>query len=624
MMLRNNHSNLSSCEKSSSLLPLSSSTFLLALLLLLDEVTGQVDHQQNQYLDRFTYNDVTIDRGGDDDNGYYKDYSPSEWNLIDCDEQNALGQCIAYRDKWFEGRGWKIEQNYCKHCPHPKGNGPGNCGRHHQSPTILDRSVAIVNNTNYNVCIDGHWMKYEDGFCTLEQLEDQQAFTIERHALRVSNPVIIDPTHENEVRSGCIIEGKGRRFGRIDYAKGFSQWWFLSHIDFHVPSEHAFKIPEPQFTESTTNTNNADTTNGYKKYDAEIQLHHWYSVNATIAGTDNELGTVAIMMEVYDDAPPYLFLDKVICQWRQMEYDTRQECGLDPIPSTYPGCFPLTKRERELKRMKKKKETNGGKTRNLQKKKGGERRLQDVTKTALRTIQDTIIYNANLPLDSPDRLKIHVDETNFQPFDKEEKDWDIFIQTQSDLMQLHDQAYQRAQNKDTFLFNHTAETEDIEDPDRRRRLIEAAELEWFNYFPMLGVRTEYYFRYSGSQTIPPCYGNFVEQSRKGTLHWRVMKDPIRIHKRQLAELKRLLRERIAPPTDPVNPCRPDTAVKVDTQTGDVNGARPLQYFHSAHFKVFCECVNWPSKWPEDRDWCEITNQQERFFDHPYNFHTDGY
>jgi len=27
---------------------------------------------------------------------------------------------------------------------------------------------------------------------------------------------------------------------------------------------------------------------------------------------------------------------------------------------------------------------------------------------------------------------------------------------------------------------------------------------WFNYFPMLAVRTEYYYRYSGTQTIPPC------------------------------------------------------------------------------------------------------------------------
>lgn len=140
---------------------------------------------------------------------------------------------------------------------------------------------------------------------------------------------------------------------------------------------------------------------------------------------------------------------------------------------------------------------------------------------------------------------------------------------------------------------------------------------------MLGVRTEYYYRYSGSQTIPPCYGTFDPNSRSQTNHWRVMKDPVRIHPRQLAEMKRLLAERIAPSDDPVMACKPDTAAKVRSD-GRVEAARPVQYKHPAHFEVFCECKDWPSKWPEDREWCHIEDIYERFYDSPYNFDTAGF
>lgn len=158
-----------------------------------------------------------------------------------------------------------------------------------------------------------------------------------------------------------------------------------------------------------------------------------------------------------------------------------------------------------------------------------------------------------------------------------------------------------------------------------RELFQYEELEWFNYWPMLGVRTEYYFRYSGSQTIPPCYGNFIEESRVGTNHWRVMKDPIRIHTRQLTELRRLTADRIAPIDSAVNACQPDTAAKV-TRDGndkdkvvDVNNARPLMSWTKPHFKTFCECKDWESKFPEDRNWCAIEDINERFYNKPYNF-----
>ena len=107
-----------------------------------------------------------------------------------------------------------------------------------------------------------------------------------------------------------------------------------------------------------------------------------------------------------------------------------------------------------------------------------------------------------------------------------------------------------------------------------------------------------------------------------------MKDPIRIHPRQLRELQRLMADRIAPKGSEVDECKPDTAARVNRDPADsrkiieVDAARPLMYSSRSHFKTFCECKDWPSKWPEDRAWC---NQgiEERFYENPYNFDTNG-
>lgn len=46
------------------------------------------------------------------------------------------------------------------------------------------------------------------------------------------------------------------------------------------------------------------------------------------------------------------------------------------------------------------------------------------------------------------------------------------------------------------------------------------EPDWHNYFALEDVKTEYYYRYSGTQTIPPCYGTFYEgDNRRQTNHW---------------------------------------------------------------------------------------------------------
>jgi hypothetical protein len=104
----------------------------------------------------------------------------------------------------------------------------------------------------------------------------------------------------------------------------------------------------------------------------------------------------------------------------------------------------------------------------------------------------------------------------------------------------------------------------------------------------------------------------------------VLKDPIRVHPRQIAEMERLLAHRIAEPDDPNYACQPDTAGKfVNGTTDRVSVARPLQSVSSAHYAMFCDCQRWVSHWKEDQQWCEM-DLQTRLFQHPYNFMTNSF
>ena len=104
-----------------------------------------------------------------------------------------------------------------------------------------------------------------------------------------------------------------------------------------------------------------------------------------------------------------------------------------------------------------------------------------------------------------------------------------------------------------------------------------------------------------------------------------MKDPIRVSARQIEEMHRLLRERIAPADDPVRPCQPDTAARPseDGNPLHVNVSRPLQATSPTHFMTFCEC-RWTSHWAEDQAWCADADQESRLYAHPYNFASDGF
>lgn len=134
--------------------------------------------------------------------------------------------------------------------------------------------------------------------------------------------------------------------------------------------------------------------------------------------------------------------------------------------------------------------------------------------------------------------------------------------------------------------------------------------EWF-----IKVDTEYYFRYEGTQLIPPCFE---------TVHWRIMKDPIRVHPRQIAELNRLLAWRRSP--SGANQCDVDTAGVLKPGGDAVDLHRDTQYMHLQHRMVLCECKNWPSKFDSDKQWCRNWQNDpgyKRFYGTPYNFDTNG-
>jgi hypothetical protein len=103
-----------------------------------------------------------------------------------------------------------------------------------------------------------------------------------------------------------------------------------------------------------------------------------------------------------------------------------------------------------------------------------------------------------------------------------------------------------------------------------------------------------------------------------------MKDPIKISRRQLDEMHRLLKERIVPIDDPIRPCQPDTAAgPYEGDDTKVNTSRPLIETSKVHYLSFCGCQDWKSDLQEDQDWCEL-DPMVRFYEHPYNFPTDGF
>jgi hypothetical protein len=411
----------------------------------------------------------------------------------------------------------------------------------------------------------------------------------------------------------CFLEGRGRLWGRIDFSKGFSKWWFLSHMDLKVPSEH---VQEG------------------KRYSAEVQLNHFYSASRLwVDPTDdqqneNEMATISIFLEAYDNIEPYPFLDRLICEWRNTEENVRAECDMPSAPQ-YPGCFP-NKRGYTPSPTPSPTEADaptddeGRRGRRL-----GENMSRELMKWAGMVAGDQP-RNTSKPY-------LIMDDENWRPADWTDEEWEVWAEAKSAfdrgvatraqhqlLGEKEASGVEWSKTKRVYEEKGDDERENLS--DQERKLLAGDNLHFHNYQFLIDAKTEYYFRYQGTSTIPPCYGEHEQGSRATTNHWRIIKDPIRVHPRQIDELQRLIRERIDP-----DKCRGSTAAKVD-RDGSVSVARPLMETTFVHYKTFCECPNWRSKWPEDKQWCRMTkdgrgeygeDQDFRYKDHPYWFDTGG-
>ena len=143
-----------------------------------------------------------------------------------------------------------------------------------------------------------------DGSCVWEDMEDQ--FEIGRSSLTIHTPL------QSNGDIDCVNSEGERKFPKLDYSKGFPDWWYLSQTDITVPSEHV--------------------QHG-KRYAAEVKLSHFYELDHY----KNKLGTVSFFMQDFENEGSWPYLDKLICKWRAEEETKRNECGLPPAP-VYKMC----------------------------------------------------------------------------------------------------------------------------------------------------------------------------------------------------------------------------------------------------------------------------------------------
>jgi len=290
------------------------------------------------------------------------------------------------------------------------------------------------------------------------------------------------------------------------------------------------------------------------------------------------MATVGIFLEAHDDVEPYPYIDKAICLWRYHEDQVRKNCSLPSVETHYPGCF------------------------NYNREAGATSPARGSTTNETRARRRKLVID-NDASDEEMQIPLHLEPEEFRPPDYTEEEWAAFQEEYSK---------QHPVDSPNRWANATA-----------RHLVDYEHVPHFNYQFLLDVRTEYYFRYEGTTTYPPCYGRHggtSEGIRARTNTWRFMKDPIRIHTRQLKEMHRLLRERIAPIDSPDNECQVDTGAKVDDD-GTANVARPIQELDEVHDHWFCECEDWGSKVPEDKLWCRSGDRDNayRWWERPYGW-----
>jgi hypothetical protein len=94
----------------------------------------------------------------------------------------------------------------------------------------LLRNRAVVGDPRVKDCPDWHFFAFHRDTCTFNDLRDQ--FIIERYALQLHIP-----TRRNG-DIDCVNADGERAFPRLDYSKGFPDWWHMARIDISVPSQH--------------------------------------------------------------------------------------------------------------------------------------------------------------------------------------------------------------------------------------------------------------------------------------------------------------------------------------------------------------------------------------------------
>lgn len=141
-----------------------------------------------------------------------------------------LHQQTGFPNHYPHSFGFDVDDdgNQCEWCPE---DGDERCGTHRQSPIDLRRDRGELGGTNEKECPDWHWMQYRDDSCSWDDMKDQ--FTIERHALQIHIPQLSNGEID------CYEQDKGRRYPRLDYSKGFPDWWWMQRIDIMVPSQHS-------------------------------------------------------------------------------------------------------------------------------------------------------------------------------------------------------------------------------------------------------------------------------------------------------------------------------------------------------------------------------------------------
>ena len=206
-------------------------------------------------------------------------------------------------------------------------------------------------------------------------------------------------------------------------------------------------------------------------------------------------------MNAYEEAPVYPYLDKVICQWRRHEAKRRTDCGLETSKiESYPGCGSRDEvRNRTVRRRRMSNEEFGRSTLHTtdsddaNENNDAQHRSLTYHDPRFSTVADVYLYNERHQHET-DHTNIRIDlhENDKNPADSD-LDWNLWFQNESKKMNENDDLYQDLkQNKHGD--NHT---DALHHQFTRSLLEEEGNKEsndWFDYWPMLGVRTEYYYR----------------------------------------------------------------------------------------------------------------------------------